>query len=135
MADARPVATRESFFQTQPLPVSRVSLPFDVTYSADEFDTLRVGFIPQAMEDHWFIFYEEPWLYLHRSYSGFCIYGLGFERIGESHPVAESWASRAMQEYRSVSVEHDLTRLRNVLHGLLHRTGEVGSPTPPPART
>ena len=50
----------------KPLPPAREAIALDRTYTAPEFERLKAGHIPEAMEDKWFVFYEEPWLYLHR---------------------------------------------------------------------
>jgi hypothetical protein len=30
----------------------------------------KAGFVPREMEDKWFVFSEEPWLFVHRSCTG-----------------------------------------------------------------
>ena len=73
------------------------------------------------MEDKWFIFYEEPWLYLHRSWTGAGIYGVRFQSDGAIVPAVESWASRDAS-YKATSVEYDRAILRFLIEGLLVRT-------------
>jgi len=63
-------ATRDDW-ETTPLPTARASISLDRTYNAAEFMRIREGNVPQEMEDRWFVFYEEPWLHLHRSWTGF----------------------------------------------------------------
>lgn len=65
MPDSNPtdIATRESW-KTLPVPEARAELEFLRTYDLADFDRIKHGLIPQAMEDKWFIFFEEPWLYL-----------------------------------------------------------------------
>ncbi len=101
--------------------MSRAALPYDVTYSTAEFESLRLGLIPQGMDDYWFIFYEEPWLYFHRSWSGVCVYGLRLDRIGESCHVAEAWVNRDPEQDRRHPADYALATLRVLLHALLHR--------------
>jgi hypothetical protein len=45
---------------------------------------IRKGFLPGEMEDHWFAWFENPFLYLHRSWTGFCIYQVDFIREGDA---------------------------------------------------
>ena len=40
----------------------------NLEFSEEQMDKMKIGLIPQQMEDKWFIFYEEEWLYFHRSY-------------------------------------------------------------------
>jgi hypothetical protein len=93
-------ATREDW-QATPLPESRASLSLDRTYSNEEFARLQKGRIPEEMEDKWFIFYEEPWLYLHRSWTGYCVFQARFEATPLGNRVAEVFVSRDPEQYRS----------------------------------
>ena len=68
------MAANRNDWKTTPLPAARVGITLDRTYAADEFARIKEGDVPQEMEDKWFAFYEEPWLYLHRSWTGFGIY-------------------------------------------------------------
>jgi hypothetical protein len=88
MTEAR-VATRESF----PIPATPCeweSLDFDLSFDAREFDRVQRGFIPEA-KDSWFIFYEDPWLYVHRARSGAAFARLRFVQRGGRLVAAEVW--------------------------------------------
>ena len=93
-------ATRADW-KTTPMPVSRAGITCDRIYSADEFARIQEGHVPEEMEDKWFAFYEEPWLYLHRSWTGFGIFQVRFERVGKGVRVAEALASRDAEQYSS----------------------------------
>lgn len=47
------------------------------SYTKSQFSKIIRGFLPESMEDRWFIYYED-YLYVHRSWSGKCIYKLKF---------------------------------------------------------
>jgi hypothetical protein len=49
-------------------------VPFTARYSHEEYVRLREGLIPKAMEDKWFIYFDEPHLFLHRSWTGQPVY-------------------------------------------------------------
>lgn len=57
--------------------------------------------IPFSMEDKWFVFYEEPWLYLHRSWTGMCVFQVRFELIDGMYRVVEALVNRDPKEYGS----------------------------------
>jgi len=99
-------ATRESW-KTEPLPEIRVQLDFSESYAKDEFDRIKQGVIPREMEDKWFIFYEEPWLYFHRSWTGACIYGVRFESSRSGESAVESWVSRDTNQYKETRTDYD----------------------------
>ena len=71
------------------------------------------------MEDKWFIFFEEPWLYLHRSWSGACIYAARFAPMGGGVTAAEAWVNRKRSEYKGTDNGYDTALLRFLIEALL----------------
>lgn len=53
-----------------------VPLPYQAVFSSEEFARLKTGLVPQSMEDKWFVYYEEPHLFIHRSWTGQPVYRL-----------------------------------------------------------
>ena len=51
-------------------PSLRVALAVSESYTHDEFERIKRGCIPEQMENKWFIYFEEPWLFFHRSLDG-----------------------------------------------------------------
>ena len=48
-----------------------VPIQYHAAFDADQLVHLKAGLIPQAMEDKWFIYFEE--LFFHRSWTGHTI--------------------------------------------------------------
>ncbi len=42
---------------------SGVSIPFEGTFSREEFDKIREGVVPEGMEVIWFAYFEAPHLF------------------------------------------------------------------------
>jgi hypothetical protein len=87
-----------------PPPTLRADLGLSHSYTAPEFEQIRRGFVPMDMEEKWFIYYEEPWLYIHRSWTGFCIYGVRFEASASGASIVESWVNRDSEQYQETSM-------------------------------
>jgi len=51
--------------------------------SEEEKDKLKYGHYPKSMEDRWFSYYEKNKLYIHRSWSGICVYIIDFSNEHE----------------------------------------------------
>jgi hypothetical protein len=81
----------------------------------DEFQRLKRGSIPKSMDDKWFVFHEDDWVYCHRSWTGYCIYQLRFEQQGREMVVAEAWVNG---EYRSDDLVRDQHAARFLLLAL-----------------
>jgi hypothetical protein len=58
-------------------------------FSASEIEKIKLGFRPDDMDEKWFIFYEEDRLYIHRSWTGYCIYIVHFEKEGRDSVACE----------------------------------------------
>lgn len=113
-------ATRASW-KTQPMPEARSALPFTRDFSAAEFEHLRRGLIPREMEEHWFAYMEDDCLYWHRSWTGFCIFQVRLEPVGDGWRAVEAWANRDLDQYRVTNVQADVGHLDRLIDMLLAR--------------
>jgi hypothetical protein len=62
-----------SSWKREPFVTGR-KIPYRAIFSDLEFSVLRKGLVPAAMEDKWFIYYDEPYLFFHRSWTGLAVY-------------------------------------------------------------
>lgn len=106
-------ATRESW-ENQPMPVRRERLDFDRVFTSEEFAKIKAGHIPQEMEDKWFIFFEDNWLYFHRSWTGYCIFQMRLDEGANGWHVAEAWVSRVESQFRAIDTKEALELLTNL---------------------
>ena len=58
-------------------------------FTEAEYLEIVKGFTPRCMEDKWFLYHEEPFLYIHRSYSGQPVYRVKFEQVGDQYRMNE----------------------------------------------
>ncbi len=112
------VATRQSW-KTLPMPDQKGDLAFSGRYLLQEFGTMCQGLIPEQMEDKWFIFYEEPWLYFHRSWTGICVYQLELRKEGDRVVVTESWVNQHPEQYKQTSLSYDQKLLHFLIETML----------------
>ncbi len=80
-------------------------------FSPEQMDVLRMGHIPQEMEDKWFWYMEGDTLYAHRSWTGCCIYRVGF-RADNEHMVT---VNRDPEQYGCTDNAEDLDNLNRLL--------------------
>ena len=115
------------------LPSKRVPLGFDALYDAPEADIIRRGLIPRAMEDKWFIYFEDSWLYFHRSWSGHCIYAIRFDESASGLRVVDSWVNRESEQYKETDVSYDRKLIEFLIDAfLLHKPAKFPKPTDQP---
>jgi len=68
---------------------------YAAVFSPAEFARLQEGLLPACMEDKWFVYYEEPHLFFHRSWTGSPVYRISLAADAESWSVTEAlWADK-----------------------------------------
>lgn len=97
---------------------ARVELPLELRLTLDEFERVKQGNIPREMEDKWFIFQEDGWVYFHRSWTGHCIFQLRFEQMDNEVVLREAWATRDPKQYTNKNIDEDKRLVRSLM---LHR--------------
>jgi len=50
--------------------VKGVPIPYRAKFNAVQFEQLKDGYVPVDFDDRWFIYYDEPGLFIHRSWGG-----------------------------------------------------------------
>lgn len=84
----------------QPMPRKGVShLVMSLLVSKENMDTLRLGHIPDAQEDHWFMYCDDKYIRFYRSWTGTCIFRAHYcrqtdskyliDRLTVNHALAE----------------------------------------------
>lgn len=86
-------------------------IDFSFHFNDKQFEKLKHGLIPQQMEDKWFIFYENDWLYFHRSWTGFGLYKAQLIKEKDGYSIKEFWAERNQEKYKN---EDDDTDIENI---------------------
>lgn len=114
-------ASRDSW-QTKRMPDRKRRLQLERSFSLREYDRLRYGYVPQEMEDKWFIFLEDNWLNFHRSWTGICIYRVRLDRVKDRYECLEAWANRDPREYSMTNDAYDASLLEFLIDSdLLHK--------------
>ena len=101
------------------MPASVARVPFEESYSAEEYALIARGLIPQEMEDRWFIYEDNGVVYVHRSWTGACIYRVRFEATEDLYRIVEVLVSRDQEQYRGDDVEFDARVLRFLIDDVL----------------
>jgi len=115
------VATRQSWSRLD-FRGPFVPILWKACFSETQFALICLGHIPADMDDRWFCFFEDPELFIHRSWSSVCVYKVRFARVGNGYVVDEAQVLEG-RETPQFSVEF----LDFLVHRLL-----LGEPRPWP---
>ncbi len=99
-------ATRDSW-RIRPMPSRHEDFHLGLRISAEEKAILEHGHIPEAMEDHWFMYCEDDVLHYHRSWTGYCIFEAKIEPIDGGFAITDARVNRYPGHYRETSIEWD----------------------------
>ena len=100
------VATKDSW-KNEPMPDKHVVIPMDETIPSAAMSIVKYGHIPQAMEDHWFMYCDENTIRYYRSWSGICIYVAKYEMDGDACHITELTVNRDPEQYGGTDDDHD----------------------------
>ena len=110
---------KKTDWKTTPMPSKKTQISIEAKYSEEEIDLIKEGFKPRSMDDKWFIYFEEPWLYFHRSWVGYCIYMVKLE----NGAITETWVNGEKEQYNGTHVD-DVRLVKDLInYKLLKKTG------------
>jgi hypothetical protein len=110
---------RKDSCENKTMPQETAILGYTGEFSSEEFDRISRGLIPYAMEDKWFIYLDGNTLYMHRSWTGNCIYQVEFEAVAEKHIVRCALVNRDQTQYKSTDDVYDAALLHFLISNLL----------------
>ena len=111
MAEERVIA-KKTDWETEEMPKERAHFRLLRHFTKEERENLKYGGIPQEMEDRWFWYYEDDTLYIHRSWTGTCIFIVHFHFLTNLHEVT---VNRDENQYSSSGTKEDLDLLNSLL--------------------
>ena len=110
--------TKDSW-KTLPAPEQREALAYDAVFTDADGELLMQGLMPLEMEDKWFIYFADGWLYLHRSWTGALIYWLKLDGGPAGVRVTEAWVNRDPEQYLETDSGYDRIMLDFLIRRLL----------------
>ncbi len=88
--------------------------------TGEEIELIKAGYLPREMEDKWFMYYEDEKLYVHRSWTGYCIYIIGISQSGKMNVTV----NRDPEQYKEEDTERDKIMVNILINRLLGRKFE-----------
>ncbi|MCB0749353.1 MAG: hypothetical protein KDC90_17960 [Ignavibacteriae bacterium] len=113
------ITARKENWKINPFPSEFTTLNLDMEVSPEEYEMIKRGLIPAQMEDKWFIYVENGWLYFHRSWSGNCIYVVKIEEKESYVLLTTSFVNRMDDQYSETDDLFDQDLLKFLINRLL----------------
>jgi hypothetical protein len=100
------IATRETW-ENIPIDTSK-KIFVELNFSQEQYTKMKRGLIPHEMEDKWFIFFENNWLYFHRSWTGYGIYKAEIKENNGRYCINEFFVERNKEKYKCENDNEDI---------------------------
>ncbi len=104
--EKKTTATKDSW-KNLPMPEQCAVIPMHVEIPAEAMRIVKQGHIPEAMEDHWFMYCDESTIRYYRSWTGLCIFIAQYEESGNKCVITELKVNRNSSQYGSTDNEKD----------------------------
>jgi ADP-ribose pyrophosphatase YjhB (NUDIX family) len=91
-----------------------------LNFTAEQMERIKRGFFPTVMEQKWFLYFTGDRLRMHRSWTGFLIYDVGFtfDSTGGAS-VTDVIVNRDPDQYGNTDDEEDLKLVQEIIRGHL----------------
>ena len=113
-------------WRTQPIPEEREDLGYQNFFWDSDAEKIQAGHKPEDMDDRWFIYSENGWVYFVRSWTGHHIFA--FQLAGSpagGAKVVASWVNANTEQYRSPGRETDIQVVNNLLKSMFGVEGDA----------
>ena len=111
---SKPVATKNSW-KNLPMPAQSVVIPMSMKIPSEAMRLVKRGHIPEAMEDHWFMYCDDITIRYYRSWSGFCIYIAKYVEDADYCTITELEVNRDPEQYSATDNDEDVARFTKLL--------------------
>lgn len=106
-------------WRIKPLPRKRGEIVLDIAYDAGAMAGIFKGFLPTAMEEKWFAWFDGSVLHLHRSWTGFCIYQVNFANESGGWRAISAKVNRNPDQYSETDDNADRRMIAELIDDLL----------------
>lgn len=120
-------------WRIQPFSDGSVTVPLDMTFSASQALLLKMGFIPDEMEQKWFAYFHGNVLYQHRSWTGHGVDRIYFEPCGEGLKAIRAEVNSEAGQWMDADYAWSARRIESMLRELADP--DTHQPTPFPLLT
>lgn len=96
-----------------------VPVPYASAFTPEEFERIKGGLVPGEMEDKWFIYYEKPFLFFHRSWTGEPVYRVRLTDEKRGAAVEEALVSEHLANRGGYDANYDALLIDFLISNLL----------------
>ena len=107
-------------WKTLEIPTQFETFFLERTLTKKDLAYIKEGHRSEEMEDKWFMYCEDHKLFIHRSWTGYCIYIVELSDNGKMKTIV----NRDPQQYKETDIEQDKLQLNILINRLVKQNGE-----------
>ena len=115
------IVTKDSW-KTIEIPEEHTNIELNLTLNIEEIEIIKKGHKPREMEDHWFMYFENNQLFIHRSWTGYCVYIININADGN---IKSAIVNRNENQYKNDNNEYDQYMIRYLIYSMVGRKKEA----------
>ena len=113
-------------WKIKPLPEEKEKLDYHNFFGDADAEKIVHGFKPRDMDDKWFVYSEDDWVYFVRSWTGHHIFGFRLRPTPAGGlKVIESWVNANPEEYNSPGKEANIEIINRLMMNLFQIKGQA----------
>lgn len=112
---AKTVTATKDSWTTLPMPEEHKTLAMDFKLTKVQMDEIKKGHIPEAMEDHWFMYFENNHIHYYRSWTGIEIYDAYVEETADFYRISSLTVNRFSEQYGETDDKKDIALFLSLL--------------------
>lgn len=101
-------------------------LDVSISMNIEQFNKLKLGLIPNEMEDKWFVYFENNSIHFHRSWTGYEIFKANLNLNENGCEISEFWVEQNPEKYKEADDERNIYNFKNHIEYLSNR--EINNP-------
>jgi hypothetical protein len=100
-------------------PEQFVKLPIEKQLSDDQMSKVLLGKKPLDMDHRWIIYYNDGFLYFHRSWTGNCIYKIKIDKSNYAAKIVEVLVNTNPKEYKYSNIPEEINHFNQLFDSFL----------------
>jgi len=107
--------------KTNPMSQTREKVEFEKIYTDLDAELITLGSVPESMDDKWFVYSKDGWVYLHRSWTGDCIFMLKLDGCSAGVRITEAWVEKDQSKFNNTDMAISVSIIESILDGVITR--------------
>ena len=113
------IATKDKW-TTKPM-TNPKKLEVAISLTNKQLRKLKIGLVPNEMEDKWFVYCEKGYIHFHRSWTGYEIYRAKLQINKEGGKIIGFWVEQDIDRYNEKNDDRNITNFKRHIDNLSNR--------------